>query len=68
VIVGDLAFVGSEDGRLYALDVGSGQSVWEYEAGGGFVGGPAVAAGRLIIGNTDGVLYCFGADPGSGGP
>ena len=33
----------------------------EYEAGGDFIASPAVAAGRLVIGNTDGTLYCFGA-------
>ena len=54
-------FVGSADGRLYALGSGkTGEKVWEYEAGGDFAGSPAVAAGRLVIGNDDGTLYCFG--------
>ena len=30
------------------------------EAGGKFVASPAVAGERLVIGNTDGTLYCFG--------
>jgi outer membrane protein assembly factor BamB len=34
--------------------------VWTYEAGGQFAASPAVAAGRLVIGNHDGTLYCFG--------
>ncbi|MCC6358680.1 MAG: PQQ-binding-like beta-propeller repeat protein, partial [Phycisphaerales bacterium] len=34
---------------------------WRYDAGGGFVGSPGVADGRLVIGSVDGVLYCFGA-------
>ena len=61
VIVGIAVFVGSSDGRLYALDRKTGKKVWEYEAGGDFVASPAVADGRLVIGNTDGTLYCFGS-------
>ncbi len=61
MIVGERAFVGASDGRLYALDRKTGKKVWEYEAGGDFIASPAVAEGRLVIGNTDGTLYCFGA-------
>ncbi len=69
VIVGNRVFVGSGDGRLYAINLGSdngnednngGESDWEYDAGSGFYASPAVAENRLIIGNTDGLLYCFG--------
>jgi outer membrane protein assembly factor BamB len=60
VVVDKRVFVGSNDGRLYALDHATGKKVWEYEAGGHFVASPAVADGRLVIGNTDGTLYCFG--------
>ena len=31
-----------------------------WEAGGGFTASPAVVDGRIVIGNTDGTLYCFG--------
>jgi outer membrane protein assembly factor BamB len=34
--------------------------LWEFETGGGFSGSPAVASNRLVIANTDGVVYCFG--------
>ena len=37
-----------------------GEKSWYYEAGGQFTASPAVAAGRLVIGNQDGTLYCFG--------
>ncbi|MEM6331087.1 MAG: PQQ-binding-like beta-propeller repeat protein [Planctomycetota bacterium] len=47
-------------GRLLMLDAASGETLWQYDAGGGFAGSPAVAAGRLLIANTDGTLYCFG--------
>ena len=55
-----VVFVGSNDGRLYGLDLKNGNLVWSYDGGAGFIASPAVAAGRLVIGNDDGVLYCFG--------
>ena len=53
-------FIGSADGRVYGLDLKTGNKVWEYEAGGSFIGSPAVASERLLIANSDGVVYCFG--------
>ncbi len=60
LLVGTRAFVGSYDGRLYALDAMTGEKVWEYDAGGQFTSSAAAAGGRLVIGNYDGTLYCFG--------
>jgi outer membrane protein assembly factor BamB len=60
VVVGERVFFGSGDGRLYALDRKTGEKSWYYEAGGQFTASPAVAAGRMVIGNQDGTLYCFG--------
>jgi outer membrane protein assembly factor BamB len=60
VIVGDRAYVGLGKGRLVALDLATGEEAWNYEAGGGFISSPAVAAGRLVIANEDGTVYCFG--------
>ena len=34
--------------------------VLDFDAGGGFTASPAVVDGRIILGNTDGTLYCFG--------
>jgi outer membrane protein assembly factor BamB len=33
---------------------------WTFDAGAGFDASPAVAGGRLVIGDEDGTLYCFG--------
>ena len=60
VIVGDGVCVGSSDGRLYGLDVLTGEEVWSYEAGGRIVASPAIADGCLIIANDDGKVFCFG--------
>ena len=53
-------YVSSTDGRLYGLDMESGDLVWSFDAGSGFTASPAVADGRLVIGDSDGTLYCFG--------
>lgn len=57
-----VAYTGTTRGHLLGISVKDGKQVWEYEAGGGFVGSPAVASKRLVIGNTDGTVYCFGAN------
>jgi len=60
VIAGDLVFLPTKRGRLYAVDVISGEEHWQYQAGGTFLASPAIAQGKLVIGNEDGTLYCFG--------
>ena len=61
VVVGNRVFVGSADGRLYGLNVPTGELFWQFEAGGAIVASPAVAGQRLVVGNDAGDLYCFGA-------
>ncbi len=60
VIAGDLVFLPTKRGRLYAVDIVSGKEKWQYQAGGTFLASPAVSEGKLVIGNEDGTLYCFG--------
>jgi outer membrane protein assembly factor BamB len=55
VIVADSA------GRIVALDAASGETAWEFDAGGGFSAGAAVAAGRVVIASDDGKVWCFAA-------
>ena len=62
-----IAYVGSYDGTLYALDLDSGRDVWDKTVGDGdpIVGGPAVEDGLVVVGSSDGALYAFGAADGS---
>lgn len=62
VIAGDQAFLSTKRGRLYGVDVTSGKETWQYQAGGSFLASPAIAQGKLVIGNEDGTLYCFGGE------
>ena len=47
-------------GKIYLLDAATGEVKWEYDAGGSFIASPAVVDGKIILGNSDGTLYCFG--------
>ena len=60
VIAGDLVFFATVRGRVVAVDIASGREQWQYEAGGNFQASPAVVDGKLVLGNMDGTLYCFG--------
>jgi outer membrane protein assembly factor BamB len=59
-IAGDRIYVGSNDGRLYVLNLTNGSKLWEFNAGAPLSASPAIANGRLVIGSQDGRLYCFG--------
>ena len=60
LIAGGRVYVGSNDGRLYVLDLQKGTKLWEFNAGSAVSSSPAAAAGRLVIGSQDGKLFCFG--------
>ena len=54
-------YVGSLDGNLYVLDAARGTELQKLELGRGIQASPAVVSGRLVIGNTEGTIYCLGA-------
>lgn len=60
VIVGNRVYFGSTGGTLQVLDLDKGKEVQSLELGQSIVGSPAVAHGCLVIGTTDGLLYCLG--------
>lgn len=54
-IAGDRVFVGARNGSLYAIDLDTGEELWESSHGSSWVnGGPAVAGGRVFAGSSDG--------------
>jgi outer membrane protein assembly factor BamB len=60
LIAGNRVFVGSNDGKLYELDLASGKKTWEFVAGAPLSASAAAASGALVIGSQDGMLFCFG--------
>ena len=51
---------GGGDGKVYVLDLTTGEKVWDFESGAGFVASPAVSAGKFVIGDVDGRIYAVG--------
>ena len=59
-VCGDKVVVGSDDGRLYVVALGTGKEVWSYEVGQPIGSSPAVARRKVVVGCEDGNVYCFG--------
>jgi outer membrane protein assembly factor BamB len=54
-----VALVADSAGKIVALDAATGETAWEFDAGGGFSAGAAAAAGHLVIASDDGTVWCF---------
>ena len=69
-VVGHTLYVGWADGKIYALDARTGETLWVSEgaasASASIFTGPAVADGKVIFGDTRGSLYAL--DAGTGRP
>ena len=59
MISGDILYVGSDDGYLYALDTESGDEIWSYEVGEDLRSSPAIAGGLLLIATGEGKVLAF---------
>lgn len=55
----------SRDGRVLALDVTTGDTVWERHTGGWTYGTPAVASGRVFVADLDRTIRAYQADDGT---
>jgi outer membrane protein assembly factor BamB len=64
-IVDGTMYVGSKDGRLYALDASDGTLKWSDGTGGILFSSPAVADGVVYFGSNDGNVYAVDASTGS---
>jgi outer membrane protein assembly factor BamB len=60
VVAGNRVYVGTTAGALHVLDVDKRAEVQKLQLGKGILASPAVGEGCLVIGTTDGVLYCLG--------
>jgi outer membrane protein assembly factor BamB len=60
VVAGKRVYVGTTAGEFYVLDLDKGTQVQTMKLGKGITASPAVGGGCLVIGTTDGALYCLG--------
>ena len=63
-IVGKVAYIGGWDGRVYALDVRTGKTLWSTQTDGEIDSSPAYAGGLLFVGNNAGSVYALAAKSG----
>ena len=63
-VVNGVAYVGSTDGNLYAIDAGTGTLKWKFETKSWEVSSPAVASGVVYFLSYDGHLYALDAATG----
>jgi eukaryotic-like serine/threonine-protein kinase len=63
-VAGDTVFVGSYDGRLYAVRTRDGSARWSFPTKGPVNSSPAVANGIVFFSSLDGNVYAVGASDG----
>jgi eukaryotic-like serine/threonine-protein kinase len=56
-VVNDIAFIGSEDNNLYAIDIRSGKQKWKFKTGGEVNSSAAVYNNTVYFGSFDGYYY-----------
>ena len=59
IVVGDRVYVADKAGKLLALALADGKTVWEFDTGDAFAASPAIGGGHLVIGTEGGVIYAF---------
>jgi len=65
VIANGTLFVSTVDNhKVHALSADTGETLWQYTAGGRVDSAPTFCRGRVIFGSHDGYVYCLTADQG----
>jgi len=57
--------IGTQDGRVLALDRDRGARLWEFAAGDSVIATPVVDSGRVYFGSFDGSVYALDAGTGA---
>ncbi len=64
-VANGVVYIGSQDGKLYALDSETGTVLWTYLTGLPIDSSPTVTNGMLYVGSWNGKVYAFGLPPGA---
>ncbi len=65
VLYDGVLFLGSSDGKVYALDAMYGEKKWSYDTGGKIWTSPAIANGVLYISNYEHKLFALSTQDGT---
>src|SRR5215813_392944 len=65
VVVGNTVYFGSNDHRLYAVDLQSGEKKWEFKTDGRVASSPAVSNGVVFFLSYDSNFYAVDATSGA---
>jgi outer membrane protein assembly factor BamB len=63
-VVNGIAYIGSEDHNLYAIDIKTGKQIWEFTTNGAVNSSPAIYGDKLCFGSFDGYYYTLNAQTG----
>lgn len=63
-VQGGVAYIGSEDSHLYAVDTETGELKWKFATGGAIHSSPAYFNGSVYFGSFDGFYYALDAETG----
>jgi PKD repeat protein len=64
-VVDGIAYIGSDDDTVYALNEETGVEIWSYPSGGRILSSPAVGDGVVYVGSYDRNLYALDKDTGT---
>ncbi len=64
-IVGGVAYIGSDDGKVWAFDATTGAVKWSFTTGGQVRSAPAVVGTSVFVGSADGNMYALDAATGA---
>ena len=57
-------FIGSENGKIYALDAQTGELSWQASIKGEVINAPAVDSGIVVVNSASGIMKAFNANDG----
>jgi outer membrane protein assembly factor BamB len=63
-IVNGTVYIGSRDGKIYALNAVTGEKQWEYQTGSWVDSSPVVVDNVVYVGSNDGNVYALDAGTG----